>query len=231
MDNYATVAEAVEGLSQQRFQLAAPMLPNHEPAQVHLALSDPSGDSAIFEYVEGELVVHHGKEYTVMTNSPTFDQQLALNSYWSSIGGTIFLPGTSRAADRFARASFYIGAIPKKIDPSYIKAVPRRSFIYQAVASVLGVIRSVSVPLGITTPNQPNIASTIWRVVADQTNQVYYFDSATSPNAFWVSLADLDFKEGSAVKKLTVAGGKVYSGNVAKKFAPAKPFTFLPVQL
>jgi penicillin V acylase-like amidase (Ntn superfamily) len=41
-----------------------------------------------------------------MTNSPVFEKQLALNDYWSGIGGTVFLPGTNRAADRFVRASF-----------------------------------------------------------------------------------------------------------------------------
>jgi penicillin V acylase-like amidase (Ntn superfamily) len=66
----------------------------------------------------------------------------------------------------------------------------------QAVASVMGVIRSVSVPLGITTPGKPNIASTLWRTAADQKNKVYFFDSATSPDTFWVPLADLDLKEG-----------------------------------
>jgi glycosyltransferase involved in cell wall biosynthesis len=43
----------------------------------HLALEDPSGDSAIIEPIDGELVVHHGAEYTVMANSPAYDEQLA----------------------------------------------------------------------------------------------------------------------------------------------------------
>ncbi|HEY5206095.1 MAG TPA: linear amide C-N hydrolase [Roseiarcus sp.] len=37
----------------------------------HLALADASGDSAIFEYISGKLVIHHDRKYTVMTNSPT----------------------------------------------------------------------------------------------------------------------------------------------------------------
>ena len=80
---------------------------------MHLAISDPSGDSAIFEYIDGKLVIHHGRQYQVMTNSPVYDQQLALDAYWQQIGGTTMLPGTSRAADRFVRASFYIDAIPQ----------------------------------------------------------------------------------------------------------------------
>ena len=228
LDNFATVAEAVDALSKQPFRVIAPKLPNGSGAQLHLALSDANGDSAIFEYLAGKLVIHHGKQYQVMTNSPSFDQQLALNAYWASIGGLTFLPGTNRAADRFARASFLINVIPKTVDANYIKAVPGGTYANQAVLSVLSVMRSVSVPLGITTPGQPNIASTVWRTVADQKDKVYFFDSATSPNVFWVPLSELDLKEGAPVKKLILTGGKVYSNSAASKFEPAPPFAFLP---
>ena len=50
-------------------------------------LADATGDSAIFEYIDGKLVVHHGKQYSVMTNDPPYDQQLALNGYWQEVGG------------------------------------------------------------------------------------------------------------------------------------------------
>jgi len=228
LDNFATVSEAVEALAKEPFRVVAPKLPNGKGAQLHLSLSDSMGDSAIFQYIGGKLVIYHGKQYTVMTNSPSYDQQLALNVYWQEIGGLTFLPGTNRASDRFARASFLIKAIPTKPDPNVITAVPGEKFEYQAAASVLSVMRGVSVPLGITTPGQPNISSTLWRTVSDQTDKIYFFDSATSPNAFWVPLADLDLKAGAPVKKLTVAGGKVYSGNVADKFFPTTSFTFLP---
>jgi penicillin V acylase-like amidase (Ntn superfamily) len=219
LDNYSTVVEAVNALREEPFIVVAPTLPNGRPATGHLAISDPTGDSAIFEYVAGKLVIHHGKQYQVMTNSPVFDQQLALNKYWEQIGGAVFLPGTSRASDRFARASFYINAVPQTSD------------MLKATASVFGVIRGVSVPLGITTPGQPNIASTYWRTFSDHKNKVYYFDSATSPNVFWVPLDELDLKEGSAVKKLKLIGNETYSGSAAGKFEPAEPFKFLPAEV
>ncbi|MFG1302049.1 linear amide C-N hydrolase [Xanthobacter sp. V3C-3] len=231
LDNFATVAEAVAGLSAEPFVVVTADLPNGAGAQLHLAISDASGDSAIFEYLGGRLVVHHGRQYQVMTNSPAYDQQLALNAYWEQIGGTVFLPGTNRAADRFARASFFIKAIPTEASPAIITAVPDGTYANQAVASVASVMRSVSVPLGLTTPGQPNIASTLWRTVSDQKDRVYFFDSATSPNSFWVPLSGLDLKPGAPVRKLTLTGGKVYSGDVSGKFEPATPFTFLPVKV
>jgi choloylglycine hydrolase len=227
LDNFATVAETVESLKANPLHIIAPKLPNGSAATLHLSVSDPSGDSAIFEYLDGKLVVHHGKDYKVMTNSPTYDQQLALTSYWDNIGGDAFLPGTVSAADRFVRASFLLGAMTKETDKSIISAVPDQSYANQAVGQTLSLMRGVSVPLGISTPDQPNIASTLWRTAADQTNLVYYFDSATTPNAFWVDFSDLDFSEGSTPKKLPIAGGTFYAGNAAGHFVEAEPFEFM----
>lgn len=230
LDLFATVEEAVEALRKEPFNIVAPVLPNGAPAQMHLSISDASGDSAIFEYIDGKLMIHHGKQYTVMTNSPSFDKQLSLNGYWEEIGGRTFLPGTSRAADRFARASFFLSTIPKEIAKSYITAVPDRTFNNQALSGMLGLIRAVSVPLGLSTPGQPNIASTLWRTVSDQRNLVYFFDSATSTDICWVSLAEVDFNKSAPVKKLVMSDGKIYLGNVSKQFESAEPFKFLPVK-
>ena len=66
------------------------------------------------------------------------------------------------------------------------------------------MIRNVSVPVGITTPGQPNIAATQWRTMSDQKNMVYYFESAFSPYLFWVELKNLNFVAGSPVRKLSL---------------------------
>ena len=156
LDNFATVKEAVAALEKEPFTIVSDNVPGEDRlTTLHLSMSDASGDSAIVEYIGGRQVIHHSRSYQVMTNSPTFDEQLALNSYWKQIGGTVMLPGTNRAADRFARASFYVKAVPQDQEPN------------KALASVFSVIRNVSVPYGITTPDQPNISSTRWRTVFD----------------------------------------------------------------
>lgn len=228
LDNFATVTEAVDALAAKPFTILAPTLPNGSPATLHLSISDATGDSAIFEFLKGELTIHHGREYRVMTNSPPYDQQLALNAYWKTIGGLTFLPGTNNAADRFARASFLLEAIPTVLDKNYIAGVPGHSYAAQAVACVLSVQRAVSVPLGITTPDHPNISSTIWRTVADQRNRVYYFDSATRPSAFWLDLAKVDVSPGTPVRKLSIAEGEVFAGEISAAMQPAPPFSPMP---
>lgn len=222
LDNYATVEEAVAALKTEPYTIVTDKVPGESRlATLHLAISDASGDSAIIEYIDGKQVIHHNRKYQVMTNSPTFDQQLALNSYWQQIGGTVMLPGTNRAADRFARASFYINAIPKSENPDV------------ALASVFGVIRNVSVPYGITTPDQPNISSTRWRTVADQKRKLYFFESALTPNTFWVDLKGMDFSaETGKVKKLDLGENQtnVFAGNVNEQFKETEPFQFLGLE-
>ncbi|TBR36739.1 MULTISPECIES: linear amide C-N hydrolase [Dyella] len=218
LDSFATVDEAVAALRKEPFIIVTDEVPG-EPrlATLHLAMSDATGDSAVVEYIDGKQVIHHGKQYQVMTNSPTFDEQLALNAYWKDIGGTTMLPGTNRSADRFARASFYINAIPKAGDPNI------------AMASVLSVIRNVSVPYGLNTPDQPNISSTRWRVVFDHKRQIYAFDSALTPNTFWVDLHKLDFNADTGkVKKLDLGPDQrnTFAGEVSGSFKEAKPFQF-----
>lgn len=219
LDNFASVDEAVEALQKEPFVAVTAKVPGQDRlATLHFSISDSTGDSAIVEYLHGRQVVHHGRQFQVMTNSPTYDEQLALNEYWKQIGGTVVLPGTNRSADRFARAAFYINAIPKSEDPR------------NALAGAFSVIRNVSVPYGITTPDQPNISSTRWRTVSDQKRLIYYFESALSPNTFWVDLKDIDFSaEHGKVMKLDLGKDQknVYAGNAVKDFQPAAPFQFL----
>ena len=219
LDNYATVAEAVAAIKQEPFYVLPMMTPDGKPGHMHLAISDPTGDSAIFEYIGGKLVIHHGREFQVMCNSPVYDQQLALSKYGEQIGGTVMLPGTNRSADRFARLSFYIGAVKKTVD------------INEAVATSFSIIRNASVPIGIRTPGQPNISQTLWRTVSDHKNRRYYFESTRSPNVFWVNLADMDFPEGAPVKKLKISDGSIFAGNTADQFQKAEPFKFLPAEV
>jgi penicillin V acylase-like amidase (Ntn superfamily) len=215
LDNFATVDEAVAELKQEKIRIVPTKAPNGAQGTVHLSISDPTGDSAILEYIKGKLVIHHGKQHQVMTNSPIFDEQIALNKYWEQIGGTVMLPGTNRAADRFARASFYINACKQSADPR------------EAVASVFSVMRNVSVPRGISTPDKPNISSTLWRTVSDHKNRVYYYESTLSPSLLWVRLNKIDFKESSGVRKLTLVGKPELGGDQTDGFVTAEPFKFL----
>lgn len=218
LDNYATVQEAVVDLSKESFVVVSDYIPGTQKfTTLHLSLSDATGDNAILEYINGKLIIHHSPKYTVMTNSPVFEEQLALNKYWEGIPGTVMLPGTNRAADRFVRASYYINAIPQTDDTR------------TSVASVFSVIRNCSVPFGISSENEPNISSTRWRSVADQKNIVYYFETVLTPNTFWVDLKKFNLAEGAKTMMLDLKEFSTFNGLSNANFKEAKPFKFMGI--
>lgn len=215
LDNCGTVAEAVAALKHEPFAIIAPNLPGGKAAGAHVAIADASGERAILEYIKGKLVIHHDRRYVVMTNPPPFDEQLAINTYWNDVGGLKFLPGTHRASDRFARVSWNLNATQKVKDAKL------------AVATVFSVIRNISVPLGISDPEKPSIAATLWRSVADIEARRYDSESALSPSVFWVDIAKLKLAPGSKPSKLNLSDSPIPAGEVSDKFVAAEPFKFL----
>lgn len=130
LDTCATVAEAVAWIEETKVQLIPIDDPNTgEPPTLHLALDDATGDSAIIEYIGGEPHIWHSRDYRVMTNSPTYDRQLEFLKEIEGFGGDRPLPGTNDAADRFARAAYYVDRLP---DPK------------TTVEAVAGVLRSAT---------------------------------------------------------------------------------------
>lgn len=175
VDNYSTVAEAIADID--RVRISAPLFRGLEMG-VHIALEDASGDSAIIEPIGGELVVHHGPQYTVMANSPTLDQQLENLERYRPFGGELPPPGDITSSDRFVRASYFLHYLPQ---PENVE---------EAVAGVFQLIENVSVPYG-APYSTGDVYPTWWRAGADLTNRVYYFRSTRSPNTIWIVLDDL----------------------------------------
>lgn len=224
LDNFATVAEAVAWIAQTDVQVVQMDDPTGGARPgLHLALDDASGDSAIVEYVDGKARVYHSKSYKVMTNSPTFDQQLELVKSFTGLGGDQPIPGSTLASDRFARASYYADRLPEP------------SSQVEAIASMFSVIRNAAQPFRIPDPGKPDASQTIWQVVLDLTNKRYVYESTTRPNIVWVDLADLDFSEGSPQLKLDLIGQLAVqggiAGNVADKFEDKGAMTFLSLRL
>ena len=206
LDRFASVAEAVQWLVESRVQIVPLMIGDH-PGTAHLALADPSGDSAIVEFLAGEITVHHGTEFTVMANSPSYDQQLELLQQYRGLGGEQPLPGGTDSPDRFARAAFYSARLPETADAR------------EAATFVFSVIRNASAPYGTADPVRPNVSTTRWRTVTDLTNRIYFFESTRSPNVIWVPLGELSFEPGPE-SVLDLVNEPDRSGDVSGAFVP-----------
>ncbi|MBA2114010.1 linear amide C-N hydrolase [Bremerella alba] len=213
LDNASSVQEALE--LNEKIQVVM-VEARGRTASLHLALEDASGDSAIIEYIDGKPVVHHGKQYKVMTNDPAYDEQLKLLKAvdFSNPSSDLPLPGNVNPRDRFQRASYYVNLLPKPESQQ------------QAIAGVLAIARNASVPFGAPYKSF-GVYNTEYRTAMDLTNLRYFFELTTSPSVIWVDLKQLDLSSGAPVLQLDPYHNTLeLSGNVSQKFQKieAAPF-------
>jgi len=207
LDNFETVEEAVHYHEQDHFQIVSHTDPTtQQPIAVHLAIEDASGDSAIIEYTDGIAHVFHNKEYTIVTNEPTYDKMLEkFDNGANFYGESKQLPGSTSSIDRFIRATFYT------------KYLPDSTSTTEAVFNLLSVLENVSQPAGTTSPERTTISTTIWKSVSDLSHRVYYFHSFQHLNMIWVSLDKLNFQAGAPILKLDLTNPEL-SGEVTNEF-------------
>lgn len=213
LDSAATVEEALAKLGTvQIVKVEIEVHGQKQSGTVHVALEDTSGDSAVLEYLDGKLVVHHGREFRVMTNAPAYDEQLKLLSERNYSNPTMEtqVPGNVNPRDRFQRATYYLSVLTK----------PKTE--REGIAGMFGLIRNVSIPFG--APVNGSTFDTEYRTVSDLSNTRYYFELTTAPNVIWTDLKKLNISEGAQVMKLNPNNIDL-SGDVTAKFEPASaPF-------
>lgn len=201
LDNFGSVQEAVDGLAAVRI---APVTWRGRQWPLHLSISDASGDSAIFEYVDGQQVLHHGREFTVMTNEPPLETQLRDLRDYALFGGSKAMPGDIDPGSRFVRAA------------SYLKTLPPAANVDEAVADVQAITRNVASPRGAkdTSGSDGEDAwPTLWFTLGDSTSRRYFFHSASSPYAYWVDLDRIDFGD-SGIARTIDAYDRSLSGDI-----------------
>jgi penicillin V acylase-like amidase (Ntn superfamily) len=206
LDQAATVDEALalmDGI--QLVMIAA----HGFDATLHLAVEDEGGDSAIIELTAEGPVIHHGREFTLMTNDPTYDEQLQLlaSKDFSHPSRDLALPGNVNAVDRFQRAAYYSALLPEPADQR------------QAVAGVLAIMRNVSVPFG-APYGEFGVYNTEYRTVCDLTHRMYFFELTTSPSTIWVRMDGLDQVDGAKPRAVDPYDTSL-TGDVTDRFAPS----------
>ncbi|MBL8823015.1 MAG: linear amide C-N hydrolase [Planctomycetia bacterium] len=215
LDNFATVAEAVEAHKSIQFQIEPLVLPNGAKTTFHVSIEDKTGDSAVIEYIDGKAEIHHDKRYTVMTNEPAYQKQIENLKQYRTFGGDKPLPGERKSMDRFVRAAVYVNALPKPTDQD------------EGAAYIFSVMRNVSVPFGLGDPERPNISPTYFRTVMELNGGRYYFESTLAPNVVWIDTSKLDFSKGLDEQELKVEKNILkLHGDVTSQFVKAKPFVF-----
>ncbi|SBT18850.1 Linear amide C-N hydrolases, choloylglycine hydrolase family [Marinomonas gallaica] len=209
LDNFDTVESTIEYFQQNKINLISEAVPGDENsgAELHVALCDESGNSAVIEVHDGEMVFYTNQEYTVVTNQPSYAAQLIMSQYWFYQWGlsevtnhnpVYTAPGGDTPVQRFQRACFYrYMHRSKKVNADRLM-------------QVRSMINTCAVPLLFQANNHGGEESpyTLWVNLADSTHRRYYF-------LFTDRIGSLEFEMSNIEesKRIKVAGDQATTIN------------------
>ena len=235
LDNFATVAEAVEAIRSQVYIVSVVGTKGSGYSYAtpkHFVIADATGDSAIFEIQDGKVEINHSREFTILTNNPSYQEQLANAAKYKNVQQEK-LPVSWSGADRFVRADYFLRNFPK---PRKNDAPTAYGFMYSGLSSVV-------MPAGLPSPEEdreltkklvanlsdPNEtyggASTYWQTISDLTNKHYRFKSLIAPSDVFFDFEGYNFADGQPVrtiKRIDEYAQQGWSGDVKPHLAEIK---------
>jgi choloylglycine hydrolase len=186
LDNYATVAEVLASDADLRIQEGSRPL--------HFLICDASGDCAVIEFLEGELVTHNDDDlpYPTLTNS-TYDDSMAYADKYFSNAVEMELPAGGGSLERFTRAC--------DLSTRFDGAAPTTDYAF----SILDNVAS-------TDEGTP----TVWSIVYDYGDSRIYFKTAAVLETRYIDTSAFDYYNATPVKILNMNAD--LSGDVTAEF-------------
>lgn len=177
---------------------------------LHLVVHDAEGKSLVLEAEAGEIKLYHDREASVLTNSPFLHWHLMnMRNYchltykdassdgpWSPFGhgsGMLGLPGDSTPPSRFVRLTMFREFSPISKD------------VHEEIQQAFHIINRVALVNG-----EDNIEYTLWEVVRDHINRIYYFRTNQNQSIRAIDLNKIDFSSFKKYKPLPLTTGNSY---------------------
>lgn len=204
LDTCKTVEEALN--AHNNFQVV-PIAVNGFVWPLHLMMEDATGDSAIVEFVGGQMKVYHSSHYQVGTNDPAYGEHLKSLSSYEEFGGTQSLPTKTDSPSRFIRASAYLKQLPEPKNTN--EAI---NLFKHSIACVFQK-DNVSKNIGINFMGSELRVSTLWTTISDLTHRTYYFFQTDKPDAIRLDLSELNFSENAPIEIVHILDNPAVEGS------------------
>ncbi len=187
LDVHASVAEVIEHISEVQVR---PLL-----FGLHYFVVDASGDAAVIEFLDGELIIHYGPELPVpvLTND-TYRNSVRYLSSYVGFGGKRTVSDGPESPERFVRAATML----QEFEQGQRSTAP--------VMYAFQILREVAQD------------DTQWSIVYDVGSRTVHFTTASIPVKRRISLAILDLDCSGQAIALDLKDH--YEGDVCEKLSP-----------
>lgn len=195
LDNAKDVNQAIELAKKIIIQ---PIIFDGQIVRLHLYLQDATGHAAIFEYLDGKLVVTQGKELRIpLVTNNIYAKSLQKLKLYKSLGGNLPIPGDYDSLSRFVRTAYYMKNLPEITSTQQADAFAFRG-------------------LGIAAQSAGSSWPTAWSIVYNLKNRSFKYRTMTNSNIKTVKLNDFDLRKGASVKAIRI--NNAYQNNIDLHF-------------
>lgn len=175
LDSCSNVKEAVEAAKKIQIvdmKIAGEFWP------LYVILEDPSGESAVLQYLRGELMIHQGYNLNVATNDPSYTFHLENLKNYVPFGGILPLPKNQTSEGRFIRLSACLETIGKNPQKSW-------SELFQIIIK-----------------DKKASWQTHWLSIIDLKQHTYSFIRVSDNKTWLIDLNKIDFSQGTKIIEL-----------------------------
>ena len=199
LDNFNSVNQVIAALS--KINLVA-IKYQGKAVKIHFIVQDTMGNNAIFEYLNGKLVISKGNQANdfVLTNS-VLNQSLQCLKQYKTLGGKLNIPIDYHSQARFIRAT------------SLLKQSINNYTMQQAVNYVFSILKNVSEPIKSESPTQ-------WSIVYDTTTKQIFFRTLQYPAIRVINFNEINFANSQPIKILDLS--QPSAGDITSNFKPLK---------
>ena len=205
LDNYSSVKDVVNNLNHYQITNEAVALGKKKvELPLHFSIEDTSGNNAVIEFINGKVTVYQGKQYNVMTNEPSYDQQLEnlAKEQKGKLYSIANLPGGAEPKNRFVRAYLYSQMMPKTpLDKTDVITNMYSAISGEFVPYTEGYQKNCGLTGG--GDSTLDVWPTQWTTIIDQNRHVLYLIDGKTGNQVEVSLSKFNINQGQPVRTLT----------------------------
>ena len=197
LDNYKSVKALIEDSKSNKFQMIFAYDSVSGKLPLKLTAHDFNGDSVIFEYIKGKLIITENPEFHVISNTVYKDDVEALKKC-VGFGGNKEIPGDTNSTSRFIRGVYNLNSLVECLKNNPNRSLVNKTNPKKAVAYGFDIIQTITQPLG---SNPLEWGNTQWTLVTDITNKKIYFRTYNNADISYLDFKDLNFSKNETIKQ------------------------------
>lgn len=205
LGNFSTVREVKEALQNNTIITTAFVNELKMVPPLHFAIHDENGESIVVEFTDGKINIYDNSAVKVMTNDPDYSWHLDNLKKYDKLTNKLSSDDVQIKDDKRFIEAFFLNKFvnePKNLQAAIADMT--------AIMNKIAVVRGEAIAGESTYANLGSYNYTLWTVIRDHKNKVFYFNDADNLSLRSIDLNKVGLKENDPKVRISLVGGQYH---------------------